>query len=202
MSPSQQWLVVGLGNPGAEYAANRHNIGFMVVDELAKAISAPSFRKKHGGEITEASMGPVKLVLLKPQQYMNLSGQAVQQVSAFFKIAPQQTIVVHDEIDLPYEMLRLKVGGGHGGHNGLRSIHEHVGAEYLRLRCGVGKPGAPGDRDRVVNHVLGDFSKAEQKTLDVFIQEAVAAIRLTLEKGATFAMNKVNQSLAPRASGG
>jgi PTH1 family peptidyl-tRNA hydrolase len=197
-----QWLVVGLGNPGAKYAANRHNIGFMVVDALAKEISAPSFRKKDGAEVTEASLGAAKLVLLKPQRYMNLSGHAVQQVGAFFKIAPSQTLVVHDEIDLPYETLRLKVGGGHGGHNGLRSIHEHVGADYLRLRCGVGKPDTVGDRERVVNHVLGDFSKAEQKTLDVFIQEAVSAIRLTLEKGATAAMNRINQSLAPRVSGG
>ncbi len=197
------WLVVGLGNPGAEYAANRHNIGFMVVDALARKHAAPSFRKKHGGELTEVSVGREKVVLLKPQQYMNLSGQAVQQVGAFFKIAPAQTLVVHDEIDLPYETLRLKQGGGHGGHNGLRSVSEHIGAEYLRLRCGVGKPGsAAGQRDRVVGHVLGDFSKAEQQTLDVFIQEAVGAIELALDKGPTLAMNKVNQSLAPRASGG
>jgi PTH1 family peptidyl-tRNA hydrolase len=196
------WLVVGLGNPGAEYAANRHNIGFMVVDELARKHSAPAFRKKHGGELSEASVGTERVVLLKPMQYMNLSGQAVQQVGAFFKIAPQQTLVVHDEIDLPYETLRLKVGGGHGGHNGLRSVSEHVGADYLRLRCGVGKPASTGDRDRVVGHVLGDFSKTEQKTLGVFLQEAVAAIELALAKGATIAMNKVNQSLAPRPSGG
>src|SRR6478609_2606086 len=150
------WLVVGLGNPGSEYSGNRHNIGFMVVDELARGLRAGSFRTKFGAELSESSLGDTRLVLLKPQQYMNLSGQAVQQSSAFYKIAPAQTLVVHDEIDLPYETLRLKVGGGHGGHNGLRSIHEHIGADYLRLRAGVGKPGSAGDRERVVNHVLSD----------------------------------------------
>ena len=197
-----QWLVVGLGNPGAEYAANRHNIGFMVIDALARELGAPSFRKKHGGELGEAGVGAQRIVLLKPQQFMNLSGQAVQQTSAFFKIAPAQTLVVHDEIDLPYETLRLKVGGGHGGHNGLRSISEHIGAAYLRLRCGVGKPITVGDRDKVVHHVLSDFSQTEQKTLGVFVTEAAAAVRLVVEKGPQLAQNKINQSLAPRASGG
>ncbi len=194
------WLVVGLGNPGAEYAANRHNVGFMVVDALARELRAGSPRSKFGGELVETNTDGLRVVLLKPQQYMNLSGQAVQQASAFFKIAPAQTIVVHDEIDLPYETLRVKVGGGHGGHNGLRSISEHIGPDYLRVRVGVGKPNATGDRERVVGHVLGDFSKAEQKTLPLFLSEAGGAVRLILNKGALAAMNQVNQSKGNKAT--
>ena len=190
------WLVVGLGNPGAEYAANRHNIGFMVVDALAKELGAGPFRAKLNGELTEASHRDDKLILLKPQQYMNLSGISVQKASAFYKIAPAQTLVVHDEIDLPYERLRLKLGGGHGGHNGLRSMTEHLGPDYLRLRCGVGKPEANGDRERVVGHVLGDFSKTEQKTLGVFVAEAASAVLAVITKGTTLAMNEVNRERA------
>jgi peptidyl-tRNA hydrolase, PTH1 family len=131
---------------------------------------------------------------------MNLSGQAVQKAAAFFKIEPSQTIVVHDEIDLPYATLRVKVAGGHGGHNGLRSITEHIGADYVRVRCGVGKPGSVGDRERVVGHVLGDFSKAEQKTLPIFVGEAASALRLVFSKGVMAAMNQVNQSKGNRAT--
>ena len=196
------WLLVGLGNPGPEYAGNRHNIGFMVIDALARQLSAGAYRTKFGGELSESSIGDARVVLLKPQQYMNLSGQAVQQTGAFYKIAPAQTLVVHDEIDLPYETLRLKVAGGHGGHNGLRSITEQVGPAFLRLRCGVGKPtsAAGGDaaRERVVGHVLGDFSKAERQTLPVFIEEAVTAVRTTVDKGITVAMNQVNRERPPK----
>jgi PTH1 family peptidyl-tRNA hydrolase len=187
------WLVVGLGNPGSEYAANRHNIGFMVVDELAKDLRAPSFRSKFGAELSEVSLGGDKLLLLKPQQYMNLSGIATQQAATFYKVPVGQTIVVHDEIDLPYETLRVKLGGGHGGHNGLRSMSENLGPEYLRVRCGVGKPQATGDRERVIGHVLGDFSKQERSTLPIFIGEAASAVRAIVEVGAIKAMNQFNQ---------
>jgi PTH1 family peptidyl-tRNA hydrolase len=169
----------------------------MVVDALAKELGAGPFRAKFGGELTEATDRGVKLVLLKPQQFMNLSGIATQKAATFYKVAPAQTLVVHDEIDLPYERLRLKAGGGHGGHNGLRSMTEHLGAEYLRLRCGVGKPeiGAASieGRERVVGHVLGNFSKTEQKTLPVFVAEAASAVRRVVEKGPTLAMNEVNR---------
>ena len=194
---SMVWLVVGLGNPGSEYAANRHNIGFMVVDALAKELGASSFRAKFSAQLSEVEdrrgSHDDKLILLKPQQYMNLSGIATQQACAFYKIAPAQTIVVHDEIDLPYERLRIKVGGGHGGHNGLRSITEHCGADYVRVRCGVGKPESVGNRERVVGHVLGDFGKEEQKTLGVFIAEAADAVRAIVRDGTTKAMNQFNQ---------
>ena len=186
------WLVVGLGNPGREYAANRHNIGFMVADALASELSAPSWRGKFGAELTDATDGSDKLILVKPQQYMNLSGIATQQAATFYKVAPSNIVVVHDELDLPYEKLRVKVGGGHGGHNGLRSLTENLGDGYLRVRCGVGKPGV-GDRERVVNHVLGDFSKQEKETLPIFIKEAASAVRTIVKRGGTAAMNQFNK---------
>ena len=186
------WLVVGLGNPGAEYASNRHNIGFMVVDQLGKALGA-TFRSRLNAQLADVADGPDKIILIKPQQFMNVSGTATQAAATFYKVAPANLVVVHDEMDLPYEKLRIKVGGGHGGHNGLRSIGEHLGPEYIRVRCGVGKPATTGDRDRVVGHVLGNFSKEEQKTLPVFIEEAAQAVRTIIASGALSAMNKFNQ---------
>src|SRR5687768_6949348 len=155
------WLVVGLGNPGREYAHTRHNIGFMVADELAKRwASANAFRSKFGGEVLQKD----QIILLKPQEYMNVSGEATQRAAAFYKVEPSATLVIHDEIDLEFGTLRIKVGGGHGGHNGLRSMTQQLGEEYLRLRCGVGKPVDKGvAKEKVVGHVLGGFSKEEQK---------------------------------------
>ncbi len=180
------WLVVGLGNPGREYEHTRHNIGFMVADELARRWSASGWRDKFGGEIAQAK----DIVLVKPQEYMNVSGQAVQRIQAFYKIEPKDTVVVHDEIDLPFGKLRVKVGGGHGGHNGLRSIIQMTGDSFLRVRCGMGKP--VGGKQRVTGHVLGGFSKAEQTELPFLIGGAADAVQLILDKGATAAMNKVN----------
>ncbi len=180
------WLVVGLGNPGREYEHTRHNIGFMVVDELARRWKAAGWRSKFGGEIAQAK----DVVVLKPQEYMNVSGQAVQRTQAFYKIEPKDTIVVHDEIDLPCGKLRVKVGGGHGGHNGLRSIIQNTGDAFIRVRCGVGKPN--GGKERVTGHVLGGFSKAEQDELPFMIGGAADAVQLILDKGTTIAMNKVN----------
>jgi len=180
------WLVVGLGNPGREYEHTRHNIGFMVADELARRWNAAAYRSKFGGEIAQAK----DIVVLKPQEYMNVSGQAVQRTQAFYKIEPKDTIVVHDEIDLPFGKLRVKVGGGHGGHNGLRSIIQMTGDAFLRVRCGMGKP--VGGKEKVTGHVLGGFSKAEQTELPFLIGGAADAVQMILDKGATAAMNKVN----------
>jgi PTH1 family peptidyl-tRNA hydrolase len=180
------FLIVGLGNPGREYEHTRHNIGFMVVDELARRWKLAGWRDKFGGEIAQGQ----NIVALRPQEYMNVSGQAVQRTQAFYKIDPKDTIVVHDEIDLPFGKLRVKVGGGHGGHNGLRSIIQLTSDSFVRVRCGVGKP--IGGKERVTGHVLGGFSKVEQAELPFLVGGAADAVELVMDKGATIAMNRVN----------
>jgi PTH1 family peptidyl-tRNA hydrolase len=185
------FLVAGLGNPGKEYEATRHNVGFMVADELARRWSAGPWRDKYGAKLVQTSFGPHQVVLVEPQEYMNVSGEAIQRVAAFFKINPKDLLVLHDELDLPFGAVRVKVGGGHGGHNGLRSIQEHLGPAFMRVRCGVGKPDS---KERVVGHVLGGFSKEEQKSLSQFIVQAADAAQLTLEQGPTIAMNRYNSS--------
>jgi PTH1 family peptidyl-tRNA hydrolase len=180
------FLVVGLGNPGREYEHTRHNIGFMVIDELARRWKVAGWRDKFGGEVAQGDGN----VVLKPQEYMNVSGQAVQRAQAFYKIEPEDTIIVHDEIDLPFGKLRVKVGGGHGGHNGLRSIIQMTHDGFTRIRCGVGKPN--GGKERVTGHVLGGFSKQEQEELPFLIGGAADAVELVMKQGATIAMNRVN----------
>jgi PTH1 family peptidyl-tRNA hydrolase len=184
------WLVVGLGNPGPKYARNRHNIGFMVVDELASRWRVDAFRAKFGGEAAMGEGAGDKVVLLKPQEYMNVSGRAVQRTAAFYQVDARQWIVVHDEIDLPLGTLRVKVGGGHAGHNGLRSIVQETGTqEFIRVRCGVGRPVGPGN---VADFVLTDFRGADETEAQILVKEAADAIELIMSKGAAPAMNKVN----------
>ncbi len=187
------WLVVGLGNPGREYAATRHNIGFMVLDELARRWSLENWRSKFGGELAQKN----EVVVLKPMEYMNLSGGAVQRAGQFYKIPPKETLIIHDEIDLDFGRLKVKVGGGHGGHNGLRSITENIGAEFVRVRCGVGKP--IGGKEKTVGYVLGGFSREEQKELPFLVGEAADAVQLILDQGTTAAMNWVNTDQKPRS---
>lgn len=152
-------LLVGLGNPGARYAGNRHNIGFMALDEIARKAGAPQWRQRFQGETTEAVIGFGKALLLKPQTFMNLSGQSVQAAAAFYKIEPSRIVVFHDELDLAPSKLRVKRGGGNAGHNGLRSISASIGNDYRRVRMGIGHPG---DKALVHAYVLNDFAKAEQ----------------------------------------
>ncbi|RME17075.1 MAG: aminoacyl-tRNA hydrolase, partial [Alphaproteobacteria bacterium] len=156
-------LFVGLGNPGAKYARNRHNIGFMALDRIAEDHGFGPWRAKFQGLVSEGRLGGEKVVLLKPQTYMNLSGQAVGEAMRFFKLAPADVIVFHDELDLAPGKVRLKLGGGHAGHNGLRSIHAHIGEAYGRVRLGIGHPG---HKDRVTAWVLADFPKADEVWLD------------------------------------
>jgi PTH1 family peptidyl-tRNA hydrolase len=182
-------LVVGLGNPGREYEDTRHNIGFIVVDEIARRLGG-QWKDKFGGQIAQTARGDRQLVLLKPMEYMNLSGHATQRTASFFKIAANDILVVHDDIDLPFGDVRVKVGGGHGGHNGLRSITEQLGPAFMRVRCGVGKPAS---KEKVVGHVLGGFSKEEQKELPFFVQAAADAVELVVTKGPVAAMNHANQ---------
>jgi PTH1 family peptidyl-tRNA hydrolase len=157
------WILVGLGNPGKEYQNNRHNIGFLAIDEIASDYNLPPFSKKFQGELTEGRINGEKVVLVKPQTYMNESGKCVGQVARFYKVTPNRIIAFHDELDLAPGKLRVKKGGGAAGHNGLKSMDAHLNSQdYWRVRMGIGHPG---DRDRVSGYVLGDFSKEEQKSL-------------------------------------
>lgn len=174
------WLIAGLGNPGAKYDGTRHNIGFMVVDELARRFGAPSFQKSFNGLISKITVGADTLVLLKPQTFMNLSGQSVQGAMTFFKLPLERVIVVHDELDLPPGRLRVKEGGGHGGHNGLRDISKRVGGDYIRLRLGIGRPEHKGDE---ANHVLKPFTAAEGPVISQSIDYGADCIERMLKNG-------------------
>ena len=156
-------LIVGLGNPGAKYARNRHNIGFMALDMIASDHGFGPWKQKFQGLVTEGRFGSDRAVLLKPETFMNNSGQSVAAAMKFHKIDAEDVVVFHDELDLAPGKIRFKMSGGHAGHNGLRSIHAHIGADYGRIRMGVGHPG---HKDRVAGFVLSDFAKAEQDWLD------------------------------------
>ncbi|UWR23282.1 aminoacyl-tRNA hydrolase [Sulfitobacter sp. S190] len=156
-------LIVGLGNPGPKYAGHRHNIGFMVVDQIASDHGFGPWKSKHQGVVSEGRFGSDRAILLKPETFMNKSGQSVQAAAAFYKIDPEDIIVLHDELDLAPGKVKFKMGGGHAGHNGLRSIHGHLGADYGRVRLGIGHPG---HKDRVAGYVLHDFAKADEHWLD------------------------------------
>ncbi|GFE63102.1 aminoacyl-tRNA hydrolase [Litoreibacter roseus] len=160
-------LFVGLGNPGAKYAQNRHNIGFMAVDQIAQNHGFSSWKKKFQGQISEGRLGSDKIVLLKPETFMNRSGQSVGEAMRFYKLDSTDITVFHDEIDLAPSKVRVKAGGGHAGHNGLRSIHEHIGPHYDRVRLGVGHPG---HKDKVPGYVLHDFPKSDRDWLDDVIR--------------------------------
>lgn len=160
-------LLVGLGNPGAQYAGNRHNIGFMAVDAIASANGISGWKSKHAGLIAEGSVGNERVLLLKPQTFMNKSGDSVQQVARFYKLTPADIIVFYDELDLAPGKVRVKVGGGNGGHNGLRSIDPQIGLDYKRVRLGIGHPG----KEFVTHHVLGDFAKADKAWLDPLLDD-------------------------------
>lgn len=156
-------LFVGLGNPGKDYAGNRHNIGFMAVDRIADDHGFGPERKQFQGVIREGRLGTEKVITLKPTTFMNESGRSVGEVLRFYKLNPEDVVVFHDELDLAPGKLRCKTGGGHAGHNGLRSIHAHIGAEYRRVRLGIGHPG---HKSKVSGYVLHDFGKADRDWLD------------------------------------
>lgn len=190
------YLVVGLGNPGKKYEKNRHNVGFMVVERLARAHGLPDFKEKFSGVWTKGELAadgarrPV--ALLEPQTYMNLSGDSVQPASAFLKVEPARVIVVHDELDLPWQDVRLKVGGGHAGHNGLRSIIQRLGTpDFVRVRVGVGRP-PPGFKGDVADYVLMDFDAMERAELPDVLDRACAAVEKVVAEGVAPAMNAVN----------
>jgi PTH1 family peptidyl-tRNA hydrolase len=156
-------LLVGLGNPGPKYARNRHNIGFMALDQIAGDHGFGPWRGRFQGSLTEGRLGNDKALLLKPETFMNLSGQSVGEAMRFYKLTPEDVWVVHDEIDLAPGKVKLKRGGGHAGHNGLRSVHQHIGPDYGRVRIGVGHPGR---KEAVPGYVLHDFAKADEAWID------------------------------------
>lgn len=191
-------LWVGLGNPGAKYARNRHNIGFMALDHIAQDHGFGPWRSKFSAELSSGQLGAQKLILLKPMSYMNLSGQAVGEALRFHKLAPEDVTVFHDELDLAPGKLRLKQGGGHAGHNGLRSIHAHIGEAYARVRLGIGHPG---HKDRVAGYVLSDFAKADQDWLDDLMRGlSNGAKALAAGDSARFANAVAQHTSPPRKS--
>jgi PTH1 family peptidyl-tRNA hydrolase len=188
-------LLVGLGNPGARYARNRHNIGFMAINAIARRHGFPAFRNRFKGEISEAPIAGMRRLLLKPQTFMNASGESVAEAARFFKIAPEDILVIHDEIDLRPGKLRVKRGGGNAGHNGLRSIDPMIGSDYWRMRIGVGHPGV---KELVQPYVLQNFSSEE---LTLWVEPLIAAVAETIElllEGAPDAfMSEVARRTAP-----
>jgi len=186
-------LLVGLGNPGAQYQGNRHNIGFMALDAIAREHGITQFRSKHSGVLAEGSIGGEKVILLKPQTFMNHSGDSVQQVAKFYKIEPADIVVLYDELDLTPGKVRVKIGGGNGGHNGLRSIDPQIGLNYKRVRLGIGHPG----KENVTHHVLGDFAKADQPWLEPLLDGIGKHIGLLLAGDDNGFMNKLALAIKP-----
>ncbi|RAU22802.1 aminoacyl-tRNA hydrolase [Paramagnetospirillum kuznetsovii] len=187
-------LVVGLGNPGAQYARNRHNIGFMAADELVRRHSFSPWKSKFQGEIAEGVIGSRKVLVLKPMTFMNLSGQSVGAAARFLKIPVDDIVVAHDELDLPPGRLKVKRGGGAGGHNGLKSIDSHMGQNYRRVRIGIGHPG---DRDLVTGYVLHDFAKADEAWMAPLLDAVAATFPMLAEGDDAGFMNRVAHLTAP-----
>ncbi|WP_239933755.1 aminoacyl-tRNA hydrolase [Streptomyces sp. CBG31] len=194
MTDDSPWLVVGLGNPGPEYAANRHNVGFMVADLLASRAGGKFKAHKSRAQVLEARIGAPgpgsrRIVLAKPQSYMNLSGGPVTALRDFYKVPTERIVAVHDELDIDYGALRLKLGGGDNGHNGLKSMTKSLGPDYHRVRFGIGRP--PG-RMQVADFVLKDFSSTERKELDYFVDRAADAVETLVVAGLERAQSSYN----------
>lgn len=181
LSEFLMFLIVGLGNPGKEYEKTRHNVGFMVADALHEAYHFGVFKAKFDGLISEGQIDGEKVYLLKPQTFMNLSGNSVVKAASFYKILPENIVVIHDDMDLPVGKIKAKIGGGSGGHNGLKSIDTAVSGNYNRIRIGVGHP--LGSAEAVVRHVLSGFDKEDKKVLDEKMSLIVKTIGILLKKG-------------------
>ncbi|MCB2111019.1 MAG: aminoacyl-tRNA hydrolase [Defluviimonas sp.] len=187
-------LFVGLGNPGAKYAGNRHNIGFMALDRIAADHGFAPWRTKFQGAISEGRLGTMRVALLKPGTFMNLSGQSVGEAMRFYRLEPADVTVFHDELDLAPGKCRVKTGGGHAGHNGLRSLHQHIGDGYGRVRLGIGHPG---HKDRVAPYVLSDFAKADAGWLDDLLRGISDGAEALAAGDAARFMNAVALRVAP-----
>ena len=187
-------LVVGLGNPGPGYAGSRHNIGFMAADFIVRRHGFTRFRNKFHGEIAEGSLAGRRVLVLKPLTYMNDSGRSVLSAATFHKVHPEDIVVLHDEIDLAAGKVRIKEGGGHAGHNGLRSIHAHIGPDFRRVRLGVGHPG---DKDRVKSHVLRNFAKTDEEWLEKLLNAIADNFPLLVQDDDSSFMSKVALAVNP-----
>ncbi len=187
-------LLAGLGNPGPRYADNRHNIGFMAVDEIVRRHSFSPWRNRFQADCAEGRLGGEKVLVLKPQTYVNESGRSVGEALRFFKLAPEDVIVLYDEIDLAPGKVRVKQGGGAGGHNGIRSIEAHIGNNFWRVRLGVGHPG---QKELVHGHVLGDFAKADKVWLEKLLDAVAGEIPALVEGDAPRFMSRVAELTAP-----
>jgi len=189
-------LIAGLGNPGPQYQKHRHNVGFMAADAIHRRHSFSPWSKKFNALVAEGRIGTEKVLLMKPQTFMNLSGQAVGEAMRFYKLPTSDLIVLYDELDLPPGKVRVKRGGGSGGHNGIKSIDAHCGQDYRRVRIGIGHPG---DKARVSPHVLGDFAKADHEWLDPLLDAVADNIALLAQGDESGFMNKVSLVIQGKA---
>ncbi|TKT77336.1 aminoacyl-tRNA hydrolase [Aquamicrobium sp. LC103] len=189
-------LIAGLGNPGAKYENNRHNVGFMAADAIARRHSFSSWSKKFQGLVADGRLGGEKVLLIKPQTFMNLSGQAIGEAMRFHKLTPADLVVLYDELDLAAGKVRIKTGGGAGGHNGIRSIDAHCGKEYRRVRIGISHPGI---KEMVSHHVLGDFSKADYDWLDPLIDAIADNAEMLVRGDDNGFMNKTSLAVQGKA---
>ena len=183
------WIITGLGNPDETHINDRHNVGFMAVDAIAdQQAGLVNWQSKFKSQIASIDIGGEKVLLQKPRTYMNLSGEAVLPAASFFKVPPEQIIVIHDELDLRPGQCRIKQGGGHGGHNGLRSIDRHLGKDYWRIRIGIGHPG---DKNQVTSYVLKPIDKESRTRIESVLETVAAHIDLMIEKEPASLMNKI-----------
>ncbi|MCY6379547.1 aminoacyl-tRNA hydrolase [Hoeflea prorocentri] len=182
-------VIAGLGNPGPRYAKQRHNIGFMAADAIARRHSFSGWSKKFKGEISEGTIADEKILIIKPQTFMNLSGESVGEAMRFYKLSPSDLIVIYDELDLQPGKVRIKTGGGAGGHNGIKSIDAHCGKDYRRLRLGIGHPGA---KERVSGHVLGDFAKADGDWVDPLLDAVADNVTMLISGDDAGFLNKIS----------
>ncbi len=192
-------LIVGLGNPGEKYAGNRHNIGFMAVDEIARGYTFGPWKRRFQGLAAEGQIGTEKCILLKPATYMNESGRAAGEAMRFYKLTPADVIAIHDELDLKPGIVRVKTGGGNAGHNGLKSLSAHIGNDYKRVRLGIGHPG---DKALVVHYVLADFAKADKEWLEPFLDGIARGMDRLVEGGdAVFLSEAARGRVAAKLNG-
>jgi peptidyl-tRNA hydrolase, PTH1 family len=191
MAQGERFLIAGLGNPGREHSKNRHNVGFMVVDRLASENGITLGKVQSKAIIGSGEIAGKRVILAKPQTYMNRSGDAVGPLAAYYQIPAENVLVIYDELDLPFGALRLRQSGGSGGHNGMKSIINHLGTEFPRIRLGIGRP--PG-RMEPADYVLQDFRASEVETADVLLDEAAAAVYTFLQEGVDLAMTRHNKN--------